>query len=292
MIITNKYNLPEVLVRFAQGKHYSRGDAHRSVTQLINSPRIVALEERHHEELEQDISDVLFSLLGTATHYILDKYSDESTVIREQRMFATVNGWRISGAMDRQEITAAGRIIEDWKVTSVYAVMNEKIDWEYQLNCYAFLVRLAGHRVCKLMINAVIRDWAKRNNAGKDGYPEAPIMQIDVPLWSFEEQENFIKQRIALHAATVMDDPPMCTPDERWMKPDQWAVIKVGNKRAFKVFLTEAEAQELVAQKSGFTVVHRPGQPTRCMSFCPVKQFCDYGSTLGESNEADSNSAS
>lgn len=292
MIITNKYNLPEVLVRFAQGKHYSRGDAHRSVTQLINSPRIVALEERHHEELEQDISDVLFSLLGTATHYILDKYSDESTVIREQRMFATVNGWRISGAMDRQEITAAGRIIEDWKVTSVYAVMNEKIDWEYQLNCYAFLVRLAGHRVCKLMINAVIRDWAKRNVGKVEGYPPAPLHQIEIPLWTFEEQEAFVKERIALHAATVMDDPPLCTPDERWMKPSTWAVQKPGAKRALKVFLVESEAQEMVVGKKDLEVVHRPGVNTRCLNFCRVRQFCDFGKQLGESNEADSNSAS
>ncbi len=291
MNITNKYDLPEVLVKFARAKNYSRGDARLSVTQLINSPRIVALQERHHDEMEQDISDVLFSLLGTATHYVLDQYSDHAEVITEQRLFHTINGWKISGAIDRQVTTPEGRILEDWKVTSAYAAMSGKSEWEEQLNCYAYLVRAHGHAVVGLKINAIIRDWARRN-AGKDGYPDAPIMQINVPLWTYEEQESFIKQRIALHAATVMDDPPMCTPDERWMKPDQWAVIKAGNKRAFKVFLTEAEAKELANQKPGFDVVHRPGQPTRCMSFCPVKQFCDYGSTLGESSEADSNSAS
>ena len=291
MIITNKFDLPEVLVKFARAKNYSKGDARLSVTQLINSPRIVALQEKHYDEMEQDISDVLFSLLGTATHYILDQYTDRTSIITEERLFHTVNGWKISGAIDRQVITPDGRILEDWKVTSAYAATSGKSEWEEQLNCYAYLVRSAGHDVIGLKINAIIRDWAKRN-AGKQGYPDAPVMQIDIPLWSFDEQEAFVKQRIALHAATVMDDPPMCTPDERWMKPDQWAVLKTGNKRATKVFLTEAEAKEMVASKAGFEVVHRPGQPVRCMSFCPVKLFCDYGSTLGEANETDSTSLS
>ena len=43
MNITNKYNLPDVLLRFARNKNYSKGDAKLSVTELIDSPRVVAL---------------------------------------------------------------------------------------------------------------------------------------------------------------------------------------------------------------------------------------------------------
>ena len=288
MIITNKYNLPDVLMRFARGKNYSKGDAKLSVTELIDSPRVVALKHKHFDEMEQDVSDTVFSLFGTAVHHILEKYS-ESDVIKEQRYFKEINGWKISGAIDRQVITPHGRIIEDWKVTSSYTVMAGKIDWEYQLNLYAYLVRAHGHEVSGLKINAIVRDWARRN-VGKTDYPETPIVQIDVPLWSFEDQDNFIKQRIALHAATVMDDPPLCTPDERWAKPETWALQKVGAKRATKVFYLKEEAD--AANKPGFEVIHRPGVNTRCVSFCDVKQYCDFGRQLGDTNAEDSSSPS
>ena len=136
MNITNKHDLPEVLVKFARAKNYNRGDAKLSVTQLINSPRIVALQERHHDEMEQDISDVLFSLLGTATHYVLEQYSEEE-VLTEQRYFHTINGWKISGAIDRQVKVNGGRVLEDWKVTSAYAcVLYIRIG--IQLNTFSY----------------------------------------------------------------------------------------------------------------------------------------------------------
>jgi len=165
--------------------------------------------------------------------------------------------------------------------------MAGKIDWEYQLNLYAYLVRAHGHEVSGLKINAIVRDWARRN-VGKTDYPETPIVQIDVPLWSFEDQDNFIKQRIALHAATVMDDPPLCTPDERWAKPETWALQKVGAKRATKIFYLKEDAD--AALKPGLEIIHRPGVNTRCVSFCDVKQYCDFGRQLGDTNAEDSSS--
>ena len=289
MNITNKYNLPDVLMRFARNKNYSKGDAKLSVTELIDSPRVVALKHKHFDEMEQDVSDTVFSLFGTAVHHILEEFSEED-VITEQRYFADINGWKVSGAIDRQVVTPHGRIIEDWKVTSSFAVMQGKIEWEHQLNCYAYLARAHGHNVVGLKINAIVRDWARRNVGRQADYPEAPIVQIDVPLWSYEEQSAFIKSRIALHAATIMDDPPLCTPDERWAKPETWAIMKPGAKRALKVFLLEQEAKDAV--KPGQEIVHRPGANTRCTSFCDVRQYCDFGRQLGEASEADSISAS
>ena len=110
MNITNKYNLPDVLLRFARNKNYSKGDAKLSVTELIDSPRVVALKHKHFDEMEQDVSDTVFSLFGTAVHHILDKFSEED-VITEQRYFKEINGWKISGAIDRQVVTPHGRII-------------------------------------------------------------------------------------------------------------------------------------------------------------------------------------
>ena len=284
MILTNKHNLPEVLANFARAKRYDRGDASFSITQLINSPRIVAYEKRYAEQIEQDLSDLMFSLLGNAVHAVLDSYSDQNNVISEQRLFCHVNGFRISGQIDRQVLVPGGRIIEDWKVTSAWAVMSEKIEWEHQLNAYAFLVRstIADGDVQGLKINAIIRDFSRRQAEKVPGYPAAPVHQVDIPLWTFEQQKDYIYGRLAAHAQALMDEPPVCTPAERWEKPPMVAVQKVGAKRAWKLVPTMEEAEPLL--KAGMEAVLRPGESVRCLNYCKVRKFCDFGKSLGESD--------
>ena len=55
----------------------------------------------------------------------------------------------------------------DYKVTSVWAVIFGKIEWERQLNCYAWLFRQKkeniGKSVGSLKICAILRDWNRRD---------------------------------------------------------------------------------------------------------------------------------
>ena len=97
MILTNKHNLPEVLANFARAKRYDRGDA-----SFPSHDMIVAYEKRYAEQIEQDLPDLMFSLLGNAVHAVLDSYSDQNNVISEQRLFCHVNGFRISGQIVRR----------------------------------------------------------------------------------------------------------------------------------------------------------------------------------------------
>lgn len=281
MKITNRHNLPEVLRKFARNSKYSRGDSQISVTQLINSARIVALEYKHWDEIEQDVSETLFALLGTAVHHILET-SVEDNVITEKRYFTFLNGWKISGQIDRQVVTPEGNIIEDWKVTSSWAVMSEKVDWENQLNAYAWLASSAGITVKQLKINAIIRDWS-RQKVGIPGYPITAMHQIDIPLWNFAKQRAYLAERLSQHAIAVMEDPPLCTSEERWEKPASHALQKIGAKRASKIFATIEEAK--LNLRNGMEIVSRPGVNIRCENFCRVRQFCDFGKTLGETNE-------
>jgi len=71
MKVTNKYNLPRAFVDYERSTKYSRGDASYSATDLIGPPRIRILRERHQDQMEVDIADRVFALLGTATHHIL-----------------------------------------------------------------------------------------------------------------------------------------------------------------------------------------------------------------------------
>ncbi len=281
MKLTNKYDIPQTIVNVLERPTYSKGKAHISATQLLNSPKIVALTKKFEDELEQDVSDMVWSLFGSAIHNVLEHGKDDNHVV-EQRIHATHDGWHISGAVDLQVINPAGHDIKDYKTTSAWAVMNEKKEWEEQLNIYAWLVEKV-HRVpvTSLGIVAIIRDWSRRDAATKEGYPPAPIKELPIKLWSFAEREAFIDKRIALHSACdfAMETDgslPDCTPEEMWEKPTVWAVRKKGNVRAKALYESEKlalEAKEILGKE--FEVEVRPGERTRCANFCPVSQYCE-----------------
>jgi hypothetical protein len=280
MKLTNKYNLPQTFVNVLNRPTYTKGKAHLSATEIINSPRIVQLKKIHWDNLEEDVADKVWAIFGTAIHAVLELGKDEHHII-EQRLHANVDGWDISGAIDLQRVEDDGIVVADYKTTGAWAVMNEKSDWEQQLNIYAWLVeKVKKVPVKKVEIIAIIRDWNRRDAQTREGYPEAPIKVIDVPLWSFEKRESFIKERIHLHsnalfATETSEDLPECSPSEMWEKPAFWAVRKIGNKRATAVFDTQDKADAKIEEMGkGYEIEYRPGERTRCANFCQVRDFC------------------
>ena len=281
MIITNQFNLPKPFENIAKNPSYSKGKAHISATSLLNSPKIVTLLKKHDDELTQDVSDMIWSIFGSAVHNVLEKGADEHNIV-EQRMFAEVDGWHVSGAIDLQVVDTDGIHIKDYKTTSTWAVMNDKPEWEQQLNIYAWLVYKNKQVPIKsLQIVAILKDWSKREAERKPEYPQKNVAIVDIPLWTFEEQDNFIKGRIAKHSAAEfametngqLDE---CTPAEMWEKPTQYAVKKEGGVRAKSVHADKEEA-EVALEKAGkgFILEVREGGRTRCENFCPVSEFCD-----------------
>jgi len=281
MKLTNKHNLPQTFMNVLHRNSYTKGKAHASVTELISSPRITQLRKLHWDDLEEDVSDKIWAIFGTAIHSVLELGKDDNHVI-EQRLHANVDGWDISGAVDLQHVEADGISISDYKTTGAWAVMNEKKDWEQQLNIYAWLVeKVKKVPVKKVEIIAIIRDWSRRDAKVKEGYPESPVKVIDIPLWSFEDRENFIKTRVKLHsdasfALETGSDLPICTPEEMWEKPTMWAVRKIGNVRAKAVCYKEEDAKAMVEELGkAYEIEVRPGERTRCENFCQVRDFCN-----------------
>jgi hypothetical protein len=214
---------------------------------------------------------------------VLEHGKNDNHIV-EERLHAVVDGWSISGAIDLQVVEDDGIIVSDYKTTSAWAVMNEKIEWEQQLNIYAWLVETVKQKPVKgLNIVAIIRDWSRRDM--RENYPPAPLQEININLWSYRERTDFIRDRISAHAAALFavetrssdswDDLPECTPEQMWEKPTMWAVKKVGGVRAKNVCYTEEEANEKLelAGKNHFIEV-RPGERTRCANYCSVKDFC------------------
>lgn len=280
MKLTNKHNIPQTFVNILERPTYNRGAAHLSATQLINSPKVVALSKKFENELEQDVSDMVWSIFGTAIHGVLEHGRDENHIV-EERLHAELDGWRISGAIDLQIVHENSISIRDYKTTSAWAVMNEKSDWEQQLNIYAWLVeKVKGDEVDSVGIVAIIRDWSRRDAETREGYPPAPIKELPITLWPFEQREKFISDRIAAHSACEFaleaeEDLPDCTSDEMWEKPAVWAIKKTGNVRAKALYDNEVLAnQELEKLGKGFEIEYRPGERTRCEKFCPVSGYC------------------
>lgn len=288
MIITNKFDLPSSVLNALHRPTYSKGNAHISCTELLNSPRIVQLKRKHWDDVEQDASEMVWQLFGSAIHHILEHGKGENHII-EERLFAEFSGWVLSGAIDLQTVTPSGIEISDYKTTSAWAVMNEKADWTYQLNIYAHLVeRVKKIPVTGLSIIAIIRDWSARE-AKKETYPQAPIVTIPIQLWSPEEREAFIQTRLTAHSSAMFEaetggDLPDCTPDEMWEKQSTWAIKKEGGVRAKSVHSTKEEA-ELNLTK-GYFIESRPGERTRCKSYCQVANFCSQYQTYLKENQS------
>lgn len=285
MRLTNVLGLPAAIVNAIANDSYSRGDADLSVSQLIAPPRKVELERRHAAELVEDASDRIWALVGQAVHEILRR--SETDALTETRLFvrsfdSTGRAWMISGAFDRLACTHA--VLADYKVTSVWAAKNgHKIEWEQQVNTYAFMLRMHGYWVERLQIVAILRDWRK-SEAIKypDSYPNHQVAVIDLPMWTDDQCAAFIHDRVEAHRA-AREHLPLCTDDERWGKPTTYAVMKDGAQKALKVYDTADEAQAFIDEKAkapkakidNLRVEVRPGEYMRCSAYCSAAPFCE-----------------
>jgi len=283
MKITNKFNVPETLVALASRDYYTKGQSDYSVTEIISPPRIQRLRRKHFEEIEQDVSDMLWMLLGTALHVVAER-SEVLGHTNEERLSAGIDGIILSGAIDLQKDEADGITITDYKFTSAWALMNDKPEWEQQQNIYKYLVERVKKKPVKgLKICALIRDWSRRDAQNKPDYPQAPIQIVDIPMWTFDRTEAFIKERVELHrdskvSADWGEELPLCTEEERWVRQTTYAVKKDGRKTAIRVFDTQDEAdallKEMPEKDKGFIEI-RKGEAVRCTgNFCGVSQWC------------------
>jgi hypothetical protein len=281
MKITNRHNLPDTFLSFARKDNYSKGKSDISVTTLIDAPRVNILRQQERDKIEVDAVDMIWPLLGTAVHHMLETSDPKGNVTMEERLFVSINGWTVSGQIDHQEEIGGMIHISDYKVTSVWSVIYGKEDWVRQLNCYAQLVRMAkGRDVRSVRIIAVLRDWQRREAQFKPEYPQAPVVSVDIPLWSEAETMAYMQDRVMLHQeAQLMWDTQEavveCSDEERWTKPDTWAVMKKGAKRATKVFdNVDAAKSHADGLGAGYGIVKRDGGRTRCENYCSVADFC------------------
>ena len=281
------------MVRALSKDGYRPGDdggmPYLSVTQLIAPPRQVLLKKRHDDEITEDVSDRVWSLLGQSIHSILEAAEDEQS-IAEERLYMEIDGYRIGGMTDLYETNGT---LTDFKVTSVWSViLGDHQDWVQQVNLNAALYRHAGFDVNKVQIITILRDWQESKAQVDRNYPQQGVLVLEQPLWTQEEAIEFASERIK-QFKNCSDEPdhklPLCTPEERWRRGDSYAVKKAGNKKATKVAGSMEEAKEIkfTLEKEGkgsFEIEFRPGTDLRCVRYCSAAQFCSYYKTLNVQN--------
>lgn len=317
---TNVFNLPGPLVEVIEHDLYTEKRTeqlnaykaqhrlpaetpHFSVSDLIKPPRMKVLIHRHWDEIVKDVSGDIFRLLGQLFHHLFRDSAMRGNqkgagYIAEQRLFAhtVIDGVTviISGEPD---LVSEDGVLDDYKVTGIYGWdKGIKIEWEQQLNCYAYLRAVNGLQTKQLRAIYILRDW-KRSESMQEGYPQAAAMTMEVKLWNDLTALSYVHDRLRTHLAArgeADDRLPECTPQEMWEKPEGWAVQREGAKRAAKVFNQEkfdepvtseflrlaasADAElrnkKLKKNEQAFGVQHRPGERTRCASYCDARSFC------------------
>ena len=301
MKITNKYHLPEALVRAVSHDRYEGGNADISVTTLIAPPQIRKLRAAHEEDIVEDASERIWSMMGSAVHYVVENAVEtmkkdgawnDSECVAEKRYYREYGDKTISGQIDLYEYG----VLTDFKLTSIWAIKDAiygggKPEWDAQLNLQRWLmVGSASH----LQITAIARDWNKSGMMRDENYPPRAC-NIEVPLWSDEKVDAYIQERLNAHFGKITPD---CTPSECWESPTKYALMKKGRKSAVRLLEDRLLVMPYAAEKgcaiqdpddghweldSKHYIDIRQGERRRCKDYCSVMPFCDqYKEWLGD----------
>jgi len=288
MKLTNQLGLPQPIVNAIANDDYTKGDCDFSTTQLLRPVRINVLLKRHRKEITEDVSDRIFALFGKSMHKVLELGANPRYCMVEKRysIDVEVGGVKfvVSGQFDLLDylLDRETGVLSDYKLCSRYVVGDGvKPEWEQQMNINALILRSNGLPVKSLQIIAIFRDWSKMRAAQKEDYPDKQIQVLPVKIWPEQKTLEFIQYRIQTYILCE-SFPPVCTPDERWRKPDKWAVVKRGLKRATKLYETKEQANAAIKGSITYVVEPRPGEDVRCRYYCPVNKFCDYWQSQNE----------
>jgi hypothetical protein len=266
--ITNVHGLPQSIVAAVTNDQYT-GGGDVSATKLIDAPQIATLSRDHHDKIVVDVSERVWSLLGQAVHTILERAGlRQEGMVTEQRLFAEVMGWQVSGQFDVMNLDLG--TITDYKVTTTYKSSGSD-KWTQQLNVLRWLAAQNGYEINTLEIVAIFRDWWKAEAERNKDYPRAAIQSISVPVWDLQETQDYIEERVHLHQQARAGKPVKCTDEERWYSGSKWAVVKEKGARALRVYDAPVEPSTVPA---GYIVEHRVGEYKRCQHYCDVAQFC------------------
>lgn len=282
MKITNNLNLPKPFVSAVE-KDYEYKDKQYGVTSLLgDSLRETILKRRYYNEIEQDVADMIWMIVGNGVHKVLEESIEESHEFKEEYLkIDVVDGYKISGKADLYN--AKEKKVTDYKTCSVWKVIyGDYEDWKNQLLMYAWMFKKLGFDVDKGEIVAIMKDHSKTDAKTKADYPKFPVQTIafKFTVADFEAIEKYIINKfeeIKVLEQVKDEELPMCSMKDRFNKGDKYAVKKIGNIKASKVHDSLASAEtHLNELGSAYEIETRPGEDKKCLEYCSVCEFCSY----------------
>ena len=270
--------------------------SYASTTALLKSPKEFILGKRHSGELVSNSTDRLWMVFGTAFHELFEKMlKNDDKYLIEKRMFIEINGKIISGKFDAYDKEDC--ILYDLKTTSRSQIekgqTNQNDKWTQQLNIYAYMIR----KTLNLPVKKVKIIWVdKYYSKGRQKYlnePDLmPIGEIQLPLWTNEVCETFIKNKLNRFEANEHlpdNEIPLCSFEDRFMTPPKIAIYtKESNFKKDGELKKRTKATKLCNNVSEFVywlknknynkigLEFRPsGEAVKCLDYCNLKSICN-----------------
>jgi len=277
---TNKYNIPSRIIRMLPTSHRPV-EGRYSVTDLVADPLPRTLLLEKWDELIIDYADMLLVVQGIALHEKAEK-AVESDEEAETKFEDVIDGVTIVGKADNY--IPAEKTIVDTKQTGVWSPTYP--DWiakvTAQLNCYASQRLKRDYLVKKLVADVFYRDHSITKSLRTQNYPPIAYQEIEITLWPFEKQEQYIKDQIELHTINAHKECSMV------QKMQRFNVKKKGRITPLKVCDTFLEAQiyvENYVREEGIKpnlVTAELSEPLACMYYCKARSCCPYAKRLSK----------
>jgi hypothetical protein len=297
----------------------NRGPDHVSATGLLKSVRQHALTPRvPHAQRVIDPSDFINSRFGSAVHDAVEKSWKSERLTRllmktglpediasavvlnptpeqlrasnriipaysEQRSFRQIDGWEVSGKFD---FILDGRLF-DIKTTSVHTWIHQTKahDHKYQGSVYRWLnPDLVVDPA--IFIQFMFKDWkkaeAERAQFNGKRYPQAAIVEQEIPILSLADTERWIRERLnafKAHRDLPESRLPHCDDRELWRDEPVYKYYADPAKtdgKSTKNFDTLDEANAFLAERGKGVVKHVPGDAKACL-YCPAFPICSQG---------------
>ena len=282
MRFTNIHNLPPRVIRVINGKYkYKPPEPNRlSVTDLIDDALVRVLYIHHHDLIVRDYSDMLTMVQGTALH---DRYEANATDDEdvERKLEDAIGDMLVVGKAD----IYFDETIDDVKQTGVYGPKYRIDKWTKQLNVYAWQRRRrkeasakgSVEEVNKLLIDVWYRDW-KLNKAYYKDYPPIPFEVIELELWPFDKQDEYVKSQVQKHVNYPVFDTPdqyeiPCSDKQRGLR---WEAYKGKNKTPTKVGDTREDVESYTRTQPQYKWSIRQSEPVFCNCYCKSRNICPF----------------
>jgi hypothetical protein len=315
---TNKNNVSLALAVFLMYDDYDYDERPNAIsaTGLIRPLRQLILSKQNSTLSKTvDVADLVFTRMGSAIHKgceeawkdpknvknalkALGASEDAANSIRinppfvkhgenpvyvEQRAEKEILDFIISGKYD----LVIDGTLNDYKSTSVWAYIYDSNSDNYikQGSIYKWL---SPDKITEdyININYIFTDWSSaKARADKKSYPQLKTITKKYNLWSIEETENWIMNRLEtykLHLNTPQEGLPECTSEELWATETKYKHYKDSNStRATNggTFTSMDDALQFQAQKGGGTIKTVPGEVKACR-YCPVVSICTQAETM------------